>query len=187
MYLMTTCIVQSCDHNKGLAAWAEPYDDNIPIKYVVLAALLINSEGIPLPGEPDDKIVTGANGFGASDTVKGPLREILCTWGACKTATDYLDKVLVRDIIKTATKGDATAIMERAGILTEFKKHIANVQPFADELSAAFKKADAKALDTTEQDIKKFMSGTGKGKYNILIYRINYTLYILIYSITLTH
>jgi hypothetical protein len=60
------------------------------------------------------------------------------------------------------------------------------VQPFADELSAAFKKADAKALDKTEQDIKKFMSGTGRGIY-ILRYSITDKLYILIYSITLTH
>ena len=156
---MTTCIVNSCNHNKGLAAWAEPYDDNIPNKYIQVALLLIQST---LDSKVDDtKIITGSNGFGSTVATKPVLRKILCTWGACKTAKDYMKTFLVNDIIKTATKGDATAIMERAGILTEFKKHIDNVQPFADELSGAMKKSNAKAFEKTEKNMKEFMAGTG--------------------------
>jgi len=158
-YLMTTCIVQSCQHDKGLSAWAEPYDDNIPIKYVEVALLLVQSS---LDSKEDKaKIITGVNGFGSTLDTKPLLKKILCTWGTCKTAQDYMESFLVCDIIKTATKFDATEIMKQAGILAEFNKHIDNVKPFAEELSGAMKKSNANAFEKTEKNIKDFMSETG--------------------------
>ena len=61
---MTAGINASCHHSKKLATWANPYDDNVAIKYVEVAVLLLDvkllSKGF---GPADDKIFTGKNGL----------------------------------------------------------------------------------------------------------------------------
>ena len=52
--------------------------------------------------------------------------------------------------------------MKEAEILCEYKKHSDNVQPFAEELAAAFKEDDRSAFEETEKDIKSFMEACGK-------------------------
>jgi hypothetical protein len=95
-YLMTTAIKSSTAHNTALLAWAEPYDDNIPVKYLEVATLLIQSslsgritkshitksriaKATILEMLEDNQIVTGKDGFGASPAIKKDMRDILCS------------------------------------------------------------------------------------------------------------
>ena len=157
-YLMTTAIKSSTDHDNALSAWAEPYDDNVPIKFVEVAALLIHSS----LSDKDTQIVTGKDGFGASPAIKKDMRDILCSWGRCKTAQDFMDTCLLSDL-KATCGGDYEKVIEEANILTEFRKHIDSVQPFADDLANAMRGNDKEAFDDAEALLTKFMSETGAG------------------------
>jgi hypothetical protein len=157
-YLMTTAIKSSTDHDNALSAWAKPYDDNVPIKFVEVALLLIHSS----LGDKDTQIVTGKDGFGASPAIKKDMRDILCSWGRCKTAQDFMDTCLLSDL-KATCSGDYEKVIEEANILTEFRKHIDSVQPFADDLANAMRGNDKEAFDDAEALLTKFMSETGAG------------------------
>jgi hypothetical protein len=160
-YLMTAAIIASTRGDDTLAAWANPYDDNIAIKYLEVALLLYDSN----LGTNDDKLLTGKNGFGLSKGIMDPLREVLCDWGSFKTADEYMEKFLLKDLYDTAK--DPEAVIKDAGILNEFRKHIDNVTPFADELSEALKKNNERAHKDCEKSIKDFMSDCGKGVSSI--------------------
>jgi hypothetical protein len=160
-YLMTAAIITSTRNDDSLAGWANPYDDNIAIKYLEVSALLFDSN----VGDNDAKLLTGKNGFGLTKATMGPLREILCDWGSFKTADEYMKKFLLKDIYTTAKNPED--VIKSAGLLTEFQKHIDNVTPFAEELSAAFKKNNERAHKDCEKSIKSFMSDCGKGVSSI--------------------
>jgi hypothetical protein len=160
-YLMTTGIKSSTDHDTALSAWAEPYDDNIPLKFIEVATLLIQSS----IRESDDQIVTGKDGFGASPAIKKDMRDILCSLGRCKTAQEFMDMCLLSDLKATCGR-DYETVIEEANILTEFRKHIDLVQPFGEDLANAMRGSDEKsraAFDETETLLTQFMSDTGAG------------------------
>lgn len=137
-YLMTAGINVSCHHSKKLAAWASPYDDNVAIKYVEVAVLLLDAKLFGKNfGPADNKILTGKNGFGGSSELMPILRELLCEWGTFKDTSDYMQKFMVKNI-HDEMGGDynkTEAILNKFGILTEFRKSISNVKPFAEELT----------------------------------------------------
>jgi hypothetical protein len=160
-YLMTAAIISSTRHDTSLAAWAKPYDDNIAIKYLEVAVLLLDSN---LKSGPD-QVVSGKNGFGANPDIIPELRKFLCVWGSCKDKDDYMKTFLLKDLYDTAENPEE--VMKKAGILTEFTKHIDNVKPFGKDLAAAMKANDGKAFDTANAKVKSFMSGTGAGVSSI--------------------
>ena len=106
--------------------------------------------------------VAGKDGFGASPVIKKDMRDILCSWGRCKTAQDFMDTSLLSDL-KATCGGDYEKVIEEANILTEFRKHIDSVQPFADDLANAMRGNDKEAFDDAEALLTKFMSETGAG------------------------
>jgi hypothetical protein len=155
-YLMTAAIIHVTRHNPSLAAWANPYDDNISIKYSEVAALLLDSN---LKSGPS-MIVSGEDGLGANPAIIPELRKMLCTWGACKDKDDYMKTFLLQDLY--ATTKNPEKVIEKFGLLTEFTKHIDNVKPFGDELAAAMRADNEKDFVICEDKLKKFMSNTGK-------------------------
>ena len=106
--------------------------------------------------------VAGKDGFGASPVIKKDMRDILCSWGRCKTAQDFMDTSLLSDL-KATCGGDYEKVIEEANILTEFRKHIDSVQPFADDLANAMRGNDKEAFDKAEALLTEFMSDTGAG------------------------
>ena len=157
-YLMTTGITQSTEHDDALAAWASPYDDNIAMKYYQVAGALIDSS--LLSSGNDGKVLTGKDGLGGTTSVMPPLRDYLCIWGECKNAEDFTKKFLLKDLYATAKNPEE--VLVTADILTEFKKHLDNVEPFATELTEAMKANDGDAFKKAEDTLTTFMSECGK-------------------------
>jgi len=167
-YLMTAGIKSSTSHNKAFAAWADPYDDNIAVKHLEVAALLFKASrgGKPFPTENQEaKLLTGSEGFGGNPNVLIPLRKLLCAWGRCKSSKDYLNNFIWADLISTAKNPEK--LIEKAGLLTEFLKHVDNVDPFAQELSDAMKKYNPSDHALAEKKLKEFMSECGDGVSDI--------------------
>lgn len=163
-YLMCTAIQQCTSHSESLAAWAIPYDDNIAVKHLEVGALLMDCT---LGGKPflptDAKVITGANGMGGSLAVKEDLKKILCEWGTFKSANDFKDIFLLGDLsYHGADESEIAEIVEKAGILTEARKHLANIQPFTEELTAVMEKSDKESFETAEKDLTEFMLSCGK-------------------------
>ena len=160
-YLMCTGIRECTNHSKSLSTWAAPYDDNIAVKHLEVGALLMDCT---LGGKPfvprDDKLMTGPEGMGGSLATKGPMKEWLCDWGTYKTADDFKNKFLLGDL--GVDDPEIAAIVEKAGLLAEFNKHLANVQPFAEELTAAMKESGEEDFETAQKDLTEFMQACGK-------------------------
>jgi hypothetical protein len=172
-YLMCAGIIMSTRKtNDSMEKWADIFDDNIAIKHLQVAALLFDAKLAgknfsPL-GPSDIKLVSGANGFGATSKVMPKIKKMLKLWGSLKNEDDFTKKFLLKNIYSAAKDDDeAEAIMAKAGILTEFKKHLANVEPYATELTKAMSEDDKKALDLTEEKLKEFMEACGKGVSSI--------------------
>lgn len=161
-HLMTTGITVSTRHDDSLNAWAELYDANIVLKYVEVAALLYPSN-LPVPAE--GKILTGDKGIGGSTKVMDEMRQLLCEWGSFKTADDFKKKFLLKGIYDTAKNPDQ--VIESSEILTEFRKHMDNVEPFATDLTEAMRTANPANFDKAEKELTEFMSECGKGVSSI--------------------
>jgi hypothetical protein len=163
-YLMCAGIIMSTrETNKSMEKWADIFDDNISIKHAEVAALLFESKfgGKPV-GDSDAKLVTGRNGFGATPKTMPKLEKVLKLWGSLKNEGDFTKKFLLKNLYTVAKDdGEAKAIMTKAGILTEFRKHLENVEPYATQLTEAMSKDDKEALDLTEDKLKDFMEACG--------------------------
>ena len=156
-HLMTAGINLSTAHDESLHAWAKLYDDNITLKYIEVALLLYPSN---LPVEDKDKVLTGERGFGGTKGIMGEMRKLLCEWGSFKTADDFKKKFLLKGIYDTAK--DPEKVIESSKILTEFRKHLDNVDPFATELTEAMRASNPDNFDKAEKELTEFMSECGK-------------------------
>lgn len=166
-YLMCACIIMSTrDSSDSIEKWADIFDDNIAIKYVEVAMLLFPSS---IPGFSDDiKLVSGVDGFGATKKIMPKVKKLLQLWGSLKNEEDFNKKFLLDGIYSTASDEDqAEAMLKKGNILCEYKKHSDNVQPYADELCAAFKEDNPSAFDKTNERIKNFMAACGTGVSSI--------------------
>ena len=161
-YLMCTAIRECTKHSESLSTWAVPYDDNIAVKHLEVGLALMDCTlgGRPfVPG--DDKVITGPNGMGGSLSTKGPMKEWLCDWGTSyETADDFKNKFLLGDL--GVDDPEIASIVEKAGILEEANKHIANIQPFAEDLTVAMKECGEKDFEKAEKDLTEFMQACGK-------------------------
>jgi hypothetical protein len=169
-YLMCAGIIMSTRKTtKSMAKWADIFDDNIAIKHAEVAALLFESKflGKPLL-DSDSKLVTGKDGFGATPAAMPKIKELLCLWGSLKNEDDFTKKFLLKNLYSAANDDkEAETIMAEAGILTELKKHLANVEPFATQLTDAMIEDDKKAFDLAEDKLKAFMVACGEGVSSI--------------------
>jgi hypothetical protein len=160
-YYMCAAIGICTKHDKALAAWANPYDDNIAIKYYEVVLTLFKST----LGDEDTKTHTGKKGLGGTTEVMDELRDYLCIWGNCKTADDFTKKFLLKDLYDTAKNPEES--IEKGEILTEFRKHLDLVQPFANELTDAMKTNDPKALKKADEEVAQFLADCGEGLSSI--------------------
>ena len=160
-YYMTAAINYSTKHDNSLAAWANPYDDNIAIKYMEVVATLYKSS----LGDDDGKAHTGKNGFGGTTEVMKELRDYLCIWGNCKNEDDFTKNFLLKDLYATAKNPEE--VIKTSGILIELRKHMDNIEPFATELTDAMKANDEKSFKKAEETLTSFMSDCGEGLSSI--------------------
>lgn len=65
------------------------------------------------------------------------------------------------------TARDPEGVIESSKILTEFLKHVDNVEPFATELTEAMRAANPDNFDKAEKDLTEFMSECGEGVSSI--------------------
>merc|ERR1719198_583386 len=169
-YILTSAIVSATEHDISLSTWASPYPKNIPVKYVEVAALLIRPEISWLFDSLFDAFVvpetnwavTGSESMTAA--VQKDLFEIFTIWGKCKTAEDFIDKFLLRDLYSSP---NGKELAEKAGILKEFKKIAANIGPYAKDLTEAMKKDDPKAFETAEEVLEKYIKHTGDAEMEV--------------------
>ena len=156
---MTAAINYSTKHDNSLAAWANPYDDNIAINYFIIAAALLESSLVSDDNPAlmsDNKGLTGKNGYGGTTDVKIPLRDYLCIWGNCKNEDDFTKNFLLKDLYATAKNPEE--VIKTSGILIELRKHMDNIEPFATELTDAMKANDEKSFKKAEETLTSFMS-----------------------------
>jgi len=137
-----------------LQNYAEYYDDNIAVKYLEVALLLLADP----PSEPDKvdpAIVTGAGGFGGSQASRKVLEAFLMECGACASAADFLEVLFGgKDAFAALTKAPV-------GVLEEFLKHVALVAPFAEECRGALKKQNEAKLAASEDALLKYLDNCG--------------------------
>jgi hypothetical protein len=171
-YFMTIGMDMSTKHDDSLNAWAELYDDNIVLKYIEVAAVLYDSNiEISARGGNAGKKISGSGAVaeatlgGSREVMDGPMLDILYDWGSFKNTEDFTKKFLLKGIYDTA-KNPEKAI-ETGEILTEFKKHLANIEPFATELTAAMKADDSRSFKKAEDEMGSFMSEIGDGVSSI--------------------
>ena len=156
-YLMCTGINVSTSHDDSLNAWASIYDDNIAAKYYEVAIALFDSN----LSDNDSKVLTGKEGYGTTKDVMKPLKEILCDWGSFKSADDFMKKFLLKNIYDGAKNPEE--VIKAADILTEFSKHVDNIDPFATELSTAMEEEGKEAFQKAEEKLTEFMKDCGRG------------------------
>jgi len=156
-YLMTSALdVASAKAGfSQLQAWAEYYDDNVAVKYLEVALLLLADKPSD-PAATDTAIVTGAGGFGGSQATRDVLQAFLTQVGTCTSAADFL-KVLfgdLLDVLKTTTT-------PQTGVLEEFMKHVALVPAFAADARKALSDTNKEKLQASEKHLGKYLDSCG--------------------------
>lgn len=150
-YLLTNAL-RACTHSWSvpeLNAWADEYVEEIPIKYVEVGALLISEK------VEGTAAITGEGGLGGSPDVIPLLEDRLDAWGQSATADEFLEKGWL---------SAPRAALEKAGVLTEFFKHVDLGVEFSKAVSAA---EDPEKLAGVESDLGKFCGNCGKWKSSL--------------------
>jgi hypothetical protein len=96
-------------------------------------------------------VITGAAGFGSSQSVRVILKELLNTWTKAPKAKDFLENTIPL----------SPEEMEKAGILTEFTKHSKTVKPFAANTTKVLRKIDEDKCKIAELRMKAYLSECG--------------------------
>lgn len=156
-YYMTAAIVFCTRHDKSLSAWADPFDDTIAIKYYEVVATLFDS----CQGDNDAKGHTGKLGFGGTPAVMKELRNFLCVWGNCGNTDDFIKNHLFKDIYATAK--DPENVIKTCSILPELSKHLANLEPYATELTDAMRASNPESFTKSEEILTEFLGDCGEG------------------------
>ena len=151
-YLLTSALDVASTSFKELQGIAEIYDDNIAVKYLEVALVLI-ADPVTGKGEDDPAIITGRDGFGSSQAARPILEELLKAWG---------NSTNTKDLLKLMYPGFSRPEAEKVGLLTEFYKHVDLVEDnYAHELTEAIREISPEKLDDTEAKLKKYLSNCG--------------------------
>ena len=154
-YLLTSALQYTSQDFEALNEWATVFSKNIVQKYDQVGTLLLTDP--PAPGVLDKSLVSGIAGFGSSQAIRPILKNLLDTWGNSPTAEGFLDNMMNISEKK----------MERAGILTEFKKHTDLIRPFAKDAAKALYKTDKNEYGKAERNLKLYLNDCGSFKSNI--------------------
>ena len=161
-YLMTSGLQHVSEDFEPMHQWAEYYASNIQRKYGQVANILFGDS--PLPFKDPERlqkmgaVLTGSNGWGSTTEVRSILaNDLLNMWGQSSSASGWLDSMM------NISRED----MEKAGILTEFRKQTGLIAPFAKDAADAFREMDAEKTTTAELRLKDYLERCGSFKSNI--------------------
>jgi len=150
-FLMTSALEDSSKEYPEMHEWAKTYSKNIGVKYGQVAFLLINDA--PLTGV-DKALISGTAGFGSSQAIRPILKKLLDTWASDPTAKGFVEEMFPMSRHK----------MERAGILTEFMKHVDLIKPFATEAAEALQDINEEAFHDAERNMREYFDNCGTFK-----------------------
>lgn len=159
-YLMTSAFQYVTEDFPAMHQWAKYYAYNIQGKYAQVGDVLIrypptfDPKGAdPANGKRLNAVITGKNGLGSvEEEIRPILADLLNSWGKCSTAQELLDGMM----------NISTEDMDRAGILTEFRKHVDIIPPFAKEVAGAFHAIDQDKTTTAESRLKEYLKNCGE-------------------------
>jgi hypothetical protein len=152
-FLLTSALECTSRSFDALHEWAEDYDKHVALKYFEVAQILIKDP--PKDLGYDTTIITGKDGFGSSQAIRPLLKEMLNDWGMHPTA--FMDTMMNISIEQ----------MQQADILTEFRKHTALLEPFANAAVTALEKIDAKKLASVQVKMAQYLKDCGDFTSNI--------------------
>jgi hypothetical protein len=161
-YLMTSAFQFVSDEYPVMHQWAKYYAYNVHTKYEQVGRALIRYPPTfgsdPANGDRLNAVITGKNGFGSvEEEIRPILADLLNSWGQCTTAQELLDGMM----------NISTKDMDCAGILTEFRKHVDLIPPFAKEVTGAFHDIDQDKATVVESRMKEYLQNCGKFTSNI--------------------
>jgi len=124
--LLTTGISRSTVVAPDINAWAKPYNINIQIKYQEVELALMSDGGF-------FNSASGKKGVQAGPAID--IRELasdyILTWGKFKTAKEFVEGFLFKDIKKDA--------LDKSGIAVAFRKQVDLISGFSGDLDKVFK------------------------------------------------
>lgn len=131
----------------AMTLWTTPYLSNVAIKYEEVGVLLLADNVGVLTG----KIWRTKK----SAQVKAILRDMLCKWGSCKTAKQFIDEF----IFKSCTPGSA----RWAGLLPQFFKHCDLIGPFSKELTDSLSEYNPRDFSEANMKLQLALESCGHG------------------------
>ena len=139
-------------------SWVEPYIANVALKY----------EEVELALFKDGTVLTGGTyrtKKGDGEEVRKLAREMLCSWGSCSTADEFVQQMFSPSLSKgfDSLKSSLAAY----GIISEFQKHVALIGDFAQELTASFELYDRAKFSQLNIKLAAFLSKCGSDLFKI--------------------
>ena len=140
-------------------SWVKPYMVNVALKYEEVAESLLKDGGVLTGGTFRTKTGDGVE-------VRKLARELLCSWGSCSTADDFVQQMFSPSLIR---QGDDSLKSSLAayGIVSEFQKHVALIGDFAQELTASFESYDTDKFSQLNIKLAAFLSKCGTDLFKI--------------------
>lgn len=147
--IMISAISHSSEGTTSIKDFAAAFEPNIGIKYQEVSLLLFKEK---------TGILTG--GYFACDGTKviKIAREMICDWGSRKSADDFLNGFLFSGLSKSGKK-----LAESAGVLGEYRRHLALAAPFAEDVSAHFAGDSTQSLKKFETTLSNYLKKCGTG------------------------
>jgi hypothetical protein len=145
-YIMGSALAQAADKNVATLAFATPYIFNLASTYTAVVDLDLRVGGVLVGGL-----------FRADrDALLGVLREMMVTWGKCKTSKHFIDRFLFSGF-------PDKNLPRELGILEEFRKHSEIITEFADAINDYMRPNVRYELMRVNHRLKNFLSSTGSG------------------------
>uniref|UniRef100_A0A7S1BET1 Uncharacterized protein n=1 Tax=Corethron hystrix TaxID=216773 RepID=A0A7S1BET1_9STRA len=161
-YLLTSAFQYVSEDFEPMHQWAVHYANNISQKYGDVSNVLIRDPpSSSFSSDPNtivknyfglNAILTGIAGFNAkAGAIQTIMADLLNSWGQSATASGWFDVMM--DI--------SLEDMERAGILTQFRKQTDLITPFAQEVADAFRTIDTDATKAVEACLIDYLQHCG--------------------------
>jgi hypothetical protein len=134
---------------------------NVALKYQEVAHALLR----------DGTVLTGGTfrtKTGDGMEVRKLARELLCSWGSCSTAEQFVQQMFSPSLIISGGVYSMKSSLAAYGIISEFQKHVALIGDFAQELTTAFKCYDKDRFSQLNTKLADSLSQCGAGVSKIL-------------------
>ena len=128
---------------------------NVALKYQEVAETLLKDGGVLTGGTFRTKTGDGAE-------VRNLARELLCSWGSCSTADEFVQQMFSPSF-GTSLKSSLAA----SGIVSEFLKHVALIGDFATKLTDSFEEYDKDRFSQLNIKLAAFLSKCGTDVFKI--------------------